>query len=117
MSKHTPGPWRVVNATDVFTKLGATSAEGTEAAHNDAWLIADCASIPTINKNGEQCELSFREAHANARLIAAAPELLEALRALAEYNAEMSGGVSLLDRDDLWEKAAAAIDKATGDQP
>jgi hypothetical protein len=57
------------------------------------------------------------ELEANARLIASAPDLLEALRVLTEYNAEMSGDVSLFDRDDLWQKAEAAIAKATGEQP
>ena len=53
---------------------------------------------------------------ARRRLTEAAPELLEALRVLTEYNAEMSGDVSLFDRDDLWQKARAAIAKATGEQ-
>lgn len=138
MSKHTPGPWEIVNATDVFTKLGATSAEGTETAHNDGWRIADCASIPTTNKDGEQCELSFREAHANARLIAAAPELLEACQTFAEWlrreEEGLPGGIvrGTPEGERQWriwwdenlricnlaqQQVRAAIAKATGGKP
>jgi hypothetical protein len=50
------------------------------------------------------------EAHANARLIAAAPELLEALRQFEKCGTE--GGWPGLGL--AWENATAAIAKATG---
>jgi hypothetical protein len=57
---HTPGPWEVHNGTDVFVE--ATSGE----------QIADCYIKPYF---------PFKVANANARLIAAAPALLAALKA------------------------------------
>ena len=59
--KHTPGPWKV-------TKLGTmVRAGGTN--------IADCGSSFNLRYKHE-------EMHANAALIASAPDLLEALEAL-----------------------------------
>lgn len=75
MSKHTPAPWITCNTSDVFTKLGAPNAEGTNAPLNDGWMIADC----------DAGSLSLAEVKANARLIAAAPDgLAAALKALDE---------------------------------
>ncbi len=61
MSEHTPGPWAVDEAEN-----GVTARGGED-------MIADCDRL-----NG----LSFEVSRANARLIAAAPELLEALERL-----------------------------------
>lgn len=51
----------------------------------------------------------------DARLIAAAPELLEALEAFVNYNAEANGDVSITSNDALWIKAESAIAKARGE--
>ena len=68
MSQHTPGPWE------------AYQLEGREGS--DFWWI--CAG----NKNGwrgdSYMEVSGHIGEANARLIAAAPEMLLALRAVVE---------------------------------
>jgi hypothetical protein len=48
--------------------------------------------------------------HANARLIAAAPELLEVLR---DYIDDQNG-MKLLDGMELWKRMNAAVLKATG---
>ena len=59
MSKHTPGPWEVgINAV-------ITTSDGTKVAS------AVCAIAPPPE---------FAEVAANARLIAAAPEMLETLK-------------------------------------
>lgn len=63
MSKHTPGPWKV-NADEYGNVLGVR-------ATNDATI---CQINWMIRKRGGL------QAEANARLIAAAPEMLEALR-------------------------------------
>jgi hypothetical protein len=84
MSKHTPGPWRVVQDP---THL-SLQVYGQTLALFECWRRSD-----------EQIEL------ANARLVAAAPDLLEALEFVIR-------GVP-----DTWEgvqKARAAIAKATG---
>ena len=60
---------------------------------------------------------SFEEDYANANLIAAAPELLEALKELISgyEDREKSGMFDMLVHGDLIEKANAAINKALGD--
>ena len=72
MSQHTPGPWE------------AYQLEGREGS--DFWWI--CAG----NKNGwrgdSYMEVSGHIGEANARLIAAAPEMLAALRSI------MDGGIA-----------------------
>lgn len=101
MSKHTPGPWVTFNTLDIFTKLGAPNAEGTNAPSNDGWMIADC----------DMGSLSIAEVRANTLLIAAAPELLEAL------NDVLAGTAWSCIAEHSLEKAQAAIAKATGAQP
>ena len=83
MSTHTPGPWHVANGCQI------RSAKDQIAK---AWMM----------RNGEGL--------ANARLIAAAPELLEALEEIV--SAADGDGWSQLDAD--LRKARAAIAKAKG---
>jgi hypothetical protein len=88
MSEHSPGPWHYQQKSDVYTH------------------------IVRADKHRFICQLSHHpEAEANARLIAAAPELLEALKsatfALALI-AQADGNESYL------EVAHAAIAKAEG---
>ena len=60
MSTHTPGPWQThKDCTDIYTSSG--------------FSICEFYSLP---QNGEEL--------ANARLIASAPDLLEALKAMLE---------------------------------
>lgn len=98
MSKHTPGPWKAFNTSDIFTPLFSENAEGIRSPSNDGWMIADC----------DMGALSIDEVRANVRLICAAPDLLEALEAAAEA----------LEAAEFFEKAAmarAAIAKAKGE--
>lgn len=82
--KGTPGPWHVANGCQI------RSAKDQIAK---AWMMRD------------------GEGQANARLIAAAPELLEALNLVLD-NCLDSGGLAAAHA-----KARAAIAKATGDNP
>lgn len=83
-TQYTPGPWYAQNGGDVFTALGATTGDGWKAADNDGWHIADCRpGTLTIDDIGHDCELSSGEVLANARLIAAAPDMYEALKKIA----------------------------------
>ena len=86
-TEHTPGPWRI----------GALVHEVHAA---DGSLVAELAS------RGEK----YRETRHNARLIAAAPDLLEALRWIASCECEDDG-----DNDYIYSKAREAIAKATGE--
>lgn len=78
MSEHTPGPWEVVGQ-HVFTKLGATNAHGSKASDRDGWNIATINPWSCTNQDDEEEDMPVSEVMANAALIAAAPELLEAL--------------------------------------
>lgn len=70
-TKWTHGPWGVWNGTDVFTNY--------ENA-NDGFHIADCnVHSPATD---EYKDIPLHEQIANANLIAAAPELYEALAGL-----------------------------------
>lgn len=102
MSKHTPGPWKVFNGTDVFPDDG--DKEATR-------YIADCDMASAAFISGE-------EARANARLIAAAPDLLETLKGMVGMYVELveSGDAGFWDAEKVTEVIAArsAIAKAEG---
>jgi len=94
MSAHTAGPWAIdwnVSRIDVFSSDAAT-------------LIA------TIRRSTPSDGIDA-DARANARLIAAAPELLEALCDLAE--SVRAAGIT----GPYLDAADAAIAKATGATP
>lgn len=91
MSAHTPGPWIQGDSDDHWKR---------DIRTKDLRSIAFCGSYPV------------EEAHANARLIAAAPELLEALVALTALYDTDEGCRSILE----YQNANAAIAKATGEE-
>ena len=100
MSKHTPGPWRAQlreygGQWEVERHWEVVSACDTE------WWIAEDASYTGCDE-------------ATARLIAAAPELLEALMGLRLYVDPLLGGEEV---DNAIRAANAAIAKAEGETP
>lgn len=96
-AKHTPGPWQVVDNGD-STSLDIDDDFGMGGGR-DYYLAAV--------RHGDPDELV-----ANARLIAAAPELLGALQLIAEQSSEGSGSTGVAG----WfgAIARAAIAKAAG---
>lgn len=91
--KHTPGPW-----TQGHTEEGKACV----------WLDGHVEPDSGMGSVGTWIDCNTEE---NARLVAAAPELLEALQRLL---AQDDNG-----EDEIWvrNKARAAIAKATGEQP
>jgi hypothetical protein len=87
--KHTPGPWRV-NKHNPFR---------VAAGHNLA--IADTSELAA---EPEEC-------HANARLIAAAPELLHCLKVILDH----ADGDEMLEAQLHLDFVRAAIAKAEGE--
>jgi hypothetical protein len=80
-TEFTPAPWEVKNTADIFTRLGAPDAFGTNAPSNDGWHIADC----------DMGGLQLDEVRANARLISAAPEMFSLLEIAACPQCDGSG--------------------------
>lgn len=123
MSKHTPGPWVVIERRHPYKDGSKAHIERniyTEWDHpqlRGKYPIA-CVSVG-IGMDGEKAVKFVHIDEANARLISAAPDLLEALRDFSEYvRAEQSstdGQVhySNTQINRLVFKARAAIAKAT----
>jgi len=113
MSKYTPAPWAVQKAEDCMgRKLDDMVRWVITADDHDLWI----STGPTWDP--EHAE----ESEANARLIAAAPELLmriTGLIAAAEYlqvRVVETRGANCMDNLDVAiDEARAAIAKATGD--
>ena len=82
MSAHTPGPWRLVREGDAFDGYW-----NILAAHQTARSKFGPQVATVLGRLGHDSE-----SEANARLIAAAPRMLEALRAaLARFESEPVG--------------------------
>lgn len=90
MSKHTPGPWSVVDQGErVMVECGDEHAD---------WI----------------CEVTGGFRATNAQLIAAAPDLLEALIELTMATLTIPD-IPPGPMAGIWDKAEAAIAKATGE--
>ena len=89
---HTPGPWR-------------TGSEGFIILGRDDWLVADCQYTP----------LRRDENRANARLIAAAPSLLQTLEDVRDDIALLLKEGGRLEYYDF-SRIDAVIAEAKGEQ-
>ena len=106
MSTFTAGPWCVRDIPSKERYVGPSSDGGAPSV----------AIIPARSSRSDA------EQAANAKLIAAAPELLSILNALcfvdsSDRKAELHGYARGSPRDTLWKSARAAIKRATGEQP
>ncbi len=101
--KHTPGPWEV-----------------SRGAQSDAYSVE--AAMQTICnvkfiKGQELSKAGVKQEESNARLIAAAPELLAACKAtIAEFKqlGQAMGEYTPPETVDVWNLVEAAIKKAEG---
>jgi hypothetical protein len=96
--QHTPGPW----------SYGGHGYAGREVVGPNG-LTAICVMSKADSTAGH------RDINANARLIAAAPELLEALRDLARVAIINSGKGQDMEGYAAFDRARAVIAKATGE--
>jgi hypothetical protein len=96
----TPGPWRLCDGDRTGFKTASGGASVLAPARpSDDFFILKIAEMDT--------NVPPAEALANARLIAAAPDLLEALQAVLGFPTGLSGG-------GIYTRARAAIAKALG---
>jgi len=100
-SKHTPGPWK---------------AFGTHVGFDTGVLVANAIEMKQSNliKQGHM----YEEAKANARLISAAPELLEAVATiycLANLQTLLETKYSKALCNDIMKQLQVALDKARGE--
>ncbi len=108
MSAHTPGPWRY--ELDGHETNDMRHAILSEA--NDLWVAACYRSGTTAKR--ERSEEAEKEAEANARLMAAAPDLLAALKVmLRDVEAVSADGQVGIELEPSIYQASAAIAKAT----
>lgn len=113
MSHHTPGPWTV--------------HENTTRDKNGSWFeirgqLIDIAHIPASTNPMWDWVAGYQTAIKNVSLIAAAPELLEALKAMMSIVNDsrgvdgyyLNGNIADWDVFDEVHEARAAIAKAEG---
>ena len=103
MSKHTPGPWHLDVLAHTLTDTGD---------YDNRWIVR--------GNNRERIADMFEEgdqADANAQLIAAAPEMLDALKHCYDLLGRYE--INRIDGDEIADEAASiirsAITKATGE--
>ena len=113
MAEHTPGPW----------KVGSKARMKPYVEGADGMFVASCGG--NAPGKGNYDTATWRRREANARLIAAAPDLLEALKRLLSRLAEFEADANM-DAQTFREwaghvepavrNALAAIAKATSDE-
>lgn len=100
MSKHTPGPWHIERGTEVYVRA--------DVEHHVGPI---CSMRSRLDYPGMD-PIIAETLDANARLIAAAPDLLAALQALLM---EHGGTLGCQRSDERAVAVRAAIAKATGE--
>jgi len=120
-TQHTPGPWRIAEMHGLslyMNDVAVSVVQADEAAEEDRPIqhIA-FVSCHADYKRGTGHKAQCAERDANARLIAAAPELLAAAnrvrRSYPLFEPDADGECVLIRRSDL-DALIATIDKAEG---
>lgn len=112
--KHTPGPWIADLRTGCFAILKQTDKRTCLSGADDDAIVYQ------KGRGEESSPGAYRyltdEQEANARLIAAAPEMLAALEAAREFIVDgmATGFVGMPEDEDVLEVTEKAIRKAKG---
>jgi len=114
-TQHTPGPWRIAEMHGLglyMNDVAVSVVQADEAAEEDRPIqhIA-FVSCHADYKRGTGHKAQCAERDANARLIAAAPDLLEALKAVMEA---LIADLPQAEGGPTVQGALAVIDKAEG---
>ena len=106
--KHTPGPWALAPYSDCDEVINVVAGyKDIGGGQSQAHWIAECEAGVDF---GDDAEAIIATNEANARLIAAAPDLLAALKDIIEGVDECW----MFDNPGSVDRAQAAIDKAEG---
>jgi hypothetical protein len=121
--KHTPGPWKA----ELIEHRPAYSKRERREEMDYEWIVepvtiypAECVTDGVKHPHFTVARLPYGDAthphaEANARLIAAAPDLLAALKATLHLSLEMKGTKNLAQSElSAIQDAKAAIQKAEG---
>jgi hypothetical protein len=104
---HTPGPWKVHKHPHIRNELWLSVLHG-------AWDIThNSAADPGVIADAKYSAMSDEENLANAHLIAAAPDLLEALKNMCDLMDRIHGDAMI--GKPIRKQARAAIAKAESD--
>jgi hypothetical protein len=93
MKRHTPGPWQALKGEANSDERGTWGSIVEPYGFYVAAIWSDCQQLAD-------------EAEANARLIAAAPDLLKALREILSYTPKRNGAA--------WQEARALVAQIDG---
>ncbi len=116
-AKHTPGPW-AVDETVALGAYGVWTEAGRVKGHDGELYAEQICSVLTVSfKNTDEREKRL-ERDANARLIAAAPELLTASQSAEQMCSTLLAEANLDERLRQWvfdahNELLAVIAKAT----
>lgn len=113
--KHSPAPWSVANDgwnTEVYAADGFQIVDAGQGPHLHQSYGAEDEHWAT--KPGAHIERDEAEEKANALLISAAPDLLAALKAMADYYGHQLAASDFPTEAANMQAAIAAIAKAEG---
>jgi hypothetical protein len=106
MSRHTPGPWHYIGDSLTHRQFGVYAWGQSPQEH--VCTVNDLP-VPLLWQRDPDVAI------ANARLIAAAPDLLKALRQIVSQIDQGGSEGKVFARDNCIAAARAAIANATGD--
>ena len=113
MSKHTPGPWHWIGDSLTHRQYNIYAPGSAPQEH-----VCTVNNLSVEKLYGRDADVAL----ANARLIAAAPDLLDALRDFSDYvrnEQNSTDGAVIYSNTQIHRlvfKARAAIAKTTGEQ-